>query len=260
MIVSLRQYSSHHKGSDEPEGFLYFRSVKTMEYSTKHQIKTAIMVDGGFYKKRAYYYNGFESPEDSAKALNDYCYSLLSSRYEDRFLYRIFYYDCLPISKKVYHPLLHTTVDLGKTDEYKWSTEFIKTLRSYRKFAVRLGNLSAETAQYTLKQSSLKKLMNGTISPEELTEDDFQFRIEQKGVDMRIGIDISSLALKKQVDQIILISGDSDFVPAAKHARREGIDFILAPMGATIKPDLFEHIDGMINRPKEKITKTYTEK
>ena len=71
------------------------------------------------------------------------------------------------------------------------------------------------------------------------------FISQQKGVDMRIGIDIASLAYKKQVDQIILIAGDSDFVPAAKLARREGIDFILDPMGAVIRPDLFEHIDGL---------------
>lgn len=68
---------------------------------------------------------------------------------------------------------------------------------------------------------------------------------------MRIGVDISSLAFKRQVNQIILISGDSDFVPAAKQARREGIDFILDPMGAPIKSDLFEHIDG-IRTPKLK--------
>ncbi|MFD2722216.1 NYN domain-containing protein [Ignatzschineria indica] len=48
---------------------------------------------------------------------------------------------------------------------------------------------------------------------------------------MKIGIDISSLTLKKLVKQIILIAGDADFVPAAKLARREGIDFILDPMG-----------------------------
>ena len=33
--------------------------------------------------------------------------------------------------------------------------------------------------------------------------------------------------------------------PAAKQARREGIDFILDPMRSTIKDDLFEHIDGI---------------
>ncbi|MCO6427689.1 NYN domain-containing protein [Nitrosomonas communis] len=51
-----------------------------------------------------------------------------------------------------------------------------------------------------------------------------------------------TLAYKKSVDQIILIAGDSDFVPAAKLARREGVDFILDPMGNFINPDLHEHI------------------
>ncbi len=69
--------------------------------------------------------------------------------------------------------------------------------------------------------------------------------VNQKGVDMRIGLDIASMAYKKQVDQIVLISGDSDFVPAAKLAGREGIDFILDPLGAGIKNILMEHIDGL---------------
>ena len=87
----------------------------------------------------------------------------------------------------------------------------------------------------------------GFFSAVKMQEKGGPLNIEQKGVDMRIGIDIASLAYKKLVNQIILISGDSDFVPAAKQARREGIDFILAPMGATIKADLFEHIDGLKN-------------
>ena len=62
---------------------------------------------------------------------------------------------------------------------------------------------------------------------------------------MRIGLDIASVTLKKQVDKIVLISGDSDFVPASKLARREGIDFVLDPMGQNIAEDLFEHIDGL---------------
>lgn len=62
---------------------------------------------------------------------------------------------------------------------------------------------------------------------------------------MRIGLDIASLAFKKQVDQLVLVAGDSDFVPAAKFARREGIDFILDPMWQAIPDDLHEHIDGL---------------
>ena len=80
----------------------------------------------------------------------------------------------------------------------------------------------------------------------DLRREDFEPTIRQKGVDMKIGIDISSLAYKQQVDQIVLIAGDSDFVPAAKLARREGLDFILDPMEMEIRSsrDLFEHIDG----------------
>lgn len=47
---------------------------------------------------------------------------------------------------------------------------------------------------------------------------------------MRVGLDIASVSYKRQVDQIVLVAGDSDFVPAAKLARREGVDFILDPM------------------------------
>ena len=68
---------------------------------------------------------------------------------------------------------------------------------------------------------------------------------QQKNVDMKIGLDIATMAYKGIVNKIVLISGDSDFVPAAKLARREGIEFILDPMRATIKAELQEHIDGL---------------
>ena len=69
--------------------------------------------------------------------------------------------------------------------------------------------------------------------------------IRQKQVDIKIGVDIASMALKHQVDSIVLVAGDGDFVPASKLARREGIDFILDPMWAPINPDLNEHVDGV---------------
>jgi uncharacterized LabA/DUF88 family protein len=42
-----------------------------------------------------------------------------------------------------------------------------------------------------------------------LTLEDVMIDIRQKGVDMRIGVDVSSLAFKKQVGQIVLIAGDA---------------------------------------------------
>ena len=110
-----------------------------------------------------------------------------------------------------------------------------------------MGRLSDNGLGYTLTIDTIKKLCAGTVQFSDLTEKDFHLTVQQKGVDMRIGIDIASMAYKKQVNKMILIAGDSDFVPAAKLARREGIDFVLNPMGSNINGDLREHIDGLIS-------------
>lgn len=208
-------------------------------------MKTAILVDGGFYRRRAQAVKGDVSAEKRAIELAAYCNRHLHWHGHSSTLYRIFYYDCPPSTKKVYHPFTHKQIDLGKTELYSWTIEFFERLKRERKFALRLGKLADEQAYYTLRYDVVKKLFSGRMQLSDITEDDFQIQMDQKGVDMKIGLDISSMAYKKQVDQIVLISGDSDFVSAAKQARREGIDFILDPLGASIKPDLFEHIDGL---------------
>ena len=78
-----------------------------------------------------------------------------------------------------------------------------------------------------------------------ILKEDIKLHSIQKGVDMKIGLDIATLTYKKLVHKIILISGDSDFVSAAKLARREGIEFILDAMRHPIKENLSEHIDGL---------------
>jgi uncharacterized LabA/DUF88 family protein len=108
-----------------------------------------------------------------------------------------------------------------------------------------LGYINERTGGWLIYPEKVKELFKGKIAFSQLTEKDVYYDIKQKGVDMRIGLDIASISYKKQVDQIVLVAGDSDFVPAAKLARREGIDFILDPMWAKIRDDLHEHIDGL---------------
>ncbi len=100
-------------------------------------------------------------------------------------------------------------------------------------------------AEWRLKDGKLKQLLDGGLAFQALTDEDFEYGTVQKGVDMRIGLDIASLSFKRQVDQIVLIAGDSDFVPAAKLARREGIDFVLDPLWHSVHPLLYEHVDGV---------------
>lgn len=209
-------------------------------------MKTAILVDGGFYRRRAQIKIGDKLPAERANELDNYCRRrLIEKKQEPHELYRIFYYDCPPMNKKIYHPFLKKQIDFSKSDLNIWMTDFLAELKQHRKFALRLGKPADAQACYTLRIDIVKKLCSGKLELSDLKETDFMINVDQKGVDMKIGLDIASLSYKKQVDQIVLISGDSDFVSAAKLARREGIDFVLDPLGAVIKEDLFEHIDGL---------------
>lgn len=230
------------------------------EREQKFDVKTAILVDGGYYRKRAASLFGNISPKERADELERYCMSHLHDRLENRYLYRIFYYDCPPIDKNIFNPISGKTINLGKSSTFAWTDEFFQELKHRRKFALRLGRLSEGQIYYNLKYETTKKLLNGSLALDQLTDSDLELHVEQKGVDMKIGVDISSLSFKKQVNQIILIAGDSDFVPAAKQARREGIDFILDPMGAPIKKDLFEHIDGIRSHTNRFLTPPATNK
>ncbi len=209
-------------------------------------MKTAILIDGGFYRKVTKDFKNGLSPEQSAKQLFGYCMEHLKHKRESNDeLYRIFYYDCPPLGKKLTHPLTKKLIDLSKTDLYKWNMDFLDEMKKQRKVALRLGFLSETKSNFVLTQDAMKALFNGKLSLDDLKEEHFIPDIKQKGVDMKIGVDIASLAFKKQVDRIVLIAGDSDFVPASKLARREGIDFILDPMWRHINPELHEHIDGL---------------
>lgn len=118
-----------------------------------------------------------------------------------------------------------------------------KRLRSKRKLALRLGYLS-DSSSWKIRPATLNDLLRGNKQWSDLEDSDFQYDARQKAVDSRIAVDIASLAFKSQVDRIVLIAGDADFVPASKLARREGIDFILDPLHNHISEDLYEHIDG----------------
>lgn len=202
------------------------------------------MVDGGFFIKR--YNNQYnKEKQQTAQQVVDNLYTLAHSHVGgENYLYRIFYYDCHPLEKRVHNPITNRCIDFGSSPEAKFRKEIFELLKQKRKVALRLGELK-DSRKWFVRSHHTKDLINGKVKIEDLEEDDLFYEIRQKGIDMKIGVDIASLALKRFVDKIVLISGDSDFVPAAKLARREGIDFVLDPMGANVSPSLFEHIDGL---------------
>jgi uncharacterized LabA/DUF88 family protein len=220
---------------------------------------TAILIDGDFFIRRYRFLIGNQRAQKVANDLHRMCREHLKQSDGKRELYRIFFYDCPPLTKKAHNPISKKAVDFSATPTAIWRTELHHQLRSLRKVALRLGYLNDRTGHWNVRPDKLKQLLAGNITVKNLTESDVLYDVSQKGVDMRIGLDIASLAFKKQVDQIILVAGDSDFVPAAKLARREGIDFILDPMWASIREDLHKHIDGLssvLQRPPPPIIAT----
>lgn len=212
-------------------------------------MKTAILVDAGFFLKRfGHVYkdrDAFDAKVVAKTMHNMACYHLNDrDGRKERELYRIFFYDCAPITKRAHYPISKKAIDFSKTPTAIFRLALHEELITQRKVALRLGHLS-ENSAWKIKPDKLALLQIGKARFEDLTDDDFAYDAHQKGVDMRVGLDIASLAYKKLVDQIVLVAGDSDFVPAAKLARREGIDFILDSMWQRVHPSLNEHIDGL---------------
>lgn len=161
-------------------------------------------------------------------------------------LFRTFYYDARPYGRKAHRPVSGNAVDYAKTDQARFREGLFDALRSSRNVAVRLGEVRRDVGRsWVLRGEAQDALLSGHRDVGDLTDDDFSLAIRQKGVDMRIGLDIASLTLKRQVDTIVLVAGDADFVSAAKLARREGVRFVLDPLWQNVPPDLNEHIDGL---------------
>ena len=145
-------------------------------------MKTAILIDGAFYRKRALFLWGKKKPEERAKELMAYCNAHLDylRKYDDTDLYRIFYYDCPPISKTVYHPLLQRGIDFRHSETYSWTNLFFEELIKCRKVALRLGELADEFAHFDISPSKLKLLCRNEITISDLDESDFTPSFRQK--------------------------------------------------------------------------------
>ena len=61
---------------------------------------------------------------------------------------------------------------------------------------------------------------------------------------MRIGLDIATLAATKAVERVILITADTDFIPAMKHGRRAGLQIVVVRLPKAIhNAEFLAHVD-----------------
>ncbi|HNC22793.1 MAG TPA: NYN domain-containing protein [Opitutaceae bacterium] len=198
-------------------------------------MKIALLIDGGFFSKAVGSALGVRWP------LADVIYrNALALRNADEELLRIFYYDSRPYKGAQTHPVTRQTVDYSQSPAAHARDRFLSDLGKFDYVALRCGE--ARARGWVLTEAYERSLAaNGPRTP---AAGDYELRFEQKGVDMRLGIDVATLALNRYVDRILIASNDTDLIPAFKLARRHGVQVIVPQIGSyTPHPQLVEDSD-----------------
>lgn len=81
---------------------------------------------------------------------------------------------------------------------------------------------STQSFLHTLKQLPRYEIRLGKLAFRGIGQDGKPI-LEQKRVDILLGVDLVSLSIKRSITHAILVTGDSDFLPAVQVARDEGV-------------------------------------
>jgi len=144
-------------------------------------------------------------------------------------IFRILYYDCAPYEGTAILPVS------GKPKTFYGNDAWMHELSKKNLFAIRRGVLK-------FRGFVPRKIPLTPTKP--LDDSDFKPQFEQKGVDMRIGLDMAIISAHRAVEMIVLATNDTDCIPAMKHARRSGVQVALIVVpGYSPSPELLAHSD-----------------
>lgn len=171
--------------------------------------KTYLLIDGGYLRRLLCDANYEQYCADNIERAARNCVD----RMKDELL-KILYYDARPYKGEV-------KIANGRRVNLSPDDAWIDLLKLKELFAIRLGRCKTSGTAPSRKQ----------------------IKFIQKGVDMRVGLDIASLP--GNVEKIILVTGDTDLVPAIKHARKCGVQVVLVQLAKAknISRELHEHAD-----------------
>jgi uncharacterized LabA/DUF88 family protein len=199
------------------------------------------MLDGGFLTKKL---RQRLSRTVTAEDVQAECARWMSLPHvSDYELLRIYFYDAHPAKDTISRPVSGSSLELSKSPRYIEAQKLHSKLELMPNMALRMGELILTRDKWKLSSRCTRELKR---TPRALQDDDFELDIGQKGVDLRIGLDMARLALRELVRTIIVVTADSDFVPAFKFVRREGVKVILDPMGHNPRVELRAHADVVL--------------
>jgi uncharacterized LabA/DUF88 family protein len=171
--------------------------------------RVAVFIDGGYLDRE------LDSKRQGHRIdFNKLIANVVEKAGTDREIIRVYYYHCLPYQEN--------PPTQEQRDKFGRAQGFFRALQRTSRFEVRLGRLAFRGTR-----------ADGTPI------------FEQKKVDLMLGLDLMSLSAKHIVDEVFLIAGDSDFVPAVNAVKKEGIVVYLVH-GDSPHDDLLDEVDERI--------------
>ena len=187
-------------------------------------MKVNVLIDGGFLEQALKKKKKQLSIAEIETEVNNAIQKLKNKDgLSEAELFRVLYIDCYPFEGKAKDPQ-GTNIDFSTTPIAKFKKTLLNDISKHERYALRLGQLSFR---------GWKANTQGKPTP----------IFQQKGVDMKCGLDIAVMSIKKSVDLILIISGDSDFIAPLTTARKEGVLVAIYCMGLSVKDDLIRHCD-----------------
>lgn len=149
--------------------------------------KVGIFIDGGYLQKILQ--KDFNS---SAIDFSKFIHMLAD---KDPIL-RAYYYNCMPYKSN--------PPTQEEAERFAKMQKFVDSLEMIDRFQVRLGKLEYRG-----------------------TSNNGQRIFQQKRVDILLGCDLVLLSAKQKIGKAIIVTGDSDFIPAIEIAKNEGVEIEL---------------------------------
>ena len=171
-----------------------------------HKYKKAFISIDGAYMERILKDEGYFTSANNVSIIIN---AVLK---RDEELFRAIYYTCKPHEGELNQP---SGIKKNFTQKYN---PFVDNIARLPRFRVKYGELVFKG--WGVKNFALDK------PKDDLRDSDHYPIFEQKAVDMHIGVDICRLK-EQNIDTLIAITCDTDFIPAYEEAARAGIEVVL---------------------------------
>ena len=170
-------------------------------------MKISVLIDGGYLNKILKKY----SVHIDEKAIH----TIVTASIEKKeILHKVLYYDCRPYK-------------FSENEDSVYSEEITFERNN------QLLNTLAKQDQYVLRLGKLKFLGRDNTGHPILV---------QKGVDIRIALDMARIVMVSKVERLIIITGDTDLVPAMEMVRTYDIQIVTINMD-NLANELYSHSD-----------------